>query len=77
MDIVQSEWAPWTLPTVLSRLSTESMDIVQGAHEFSGHFTDRQDGFSIQRFVCQSHVRFLYYLIRILGDTTQFGYLVI
>ena len=35
MDIVQSEWAPWTCPEypwTLSRLSTDSIDNVQGVH---------------------------------------------
>ena len=39
LDFVQSVY-PWTLSRVsktLSRLSTDSMDNVQGVHEFSGH----------------------------------------
>ena len=50
IDIVQSEWAPWTLsrvsmdcpdfPLIPWTMSRESMNIVQGAHVFSGNFTD-------------------------------------
>ena len=53
-DTEQCPLSPWTLsslsgllglypeyPWTLSRLSTDSMDIIQGAHGFSGHFTDK------------------------------------
>ena len=55
MDIVQSEWAPWTCPEypwTLSRLSSDSMDIVHGAHGFSGHFTDGHSHFILLLSSC-------------------------